>query len=250
MDILRYIARLLDYPTQALLDHQEELFEGIRVSPYLPPDLRRNIIADARKALAADLYDLQARYDGLFDRGRRHSLLLFEHVHGESRDRGQAMVDLLKVYTDAGFDLDSHHLPDYLPLFLEFLSTQEPETAADWLANVGHILLLLGERLRKDGAWEAILFDSLLLIGGQPLADDRVTAQVEGEEDDRTFKAMDEAWQDKEIRFDEPLEESGGCPMSQGEPAIHREPPRQSAPNEQPIHWHKPIKRKKAEATS
>lgn len=250
MDILRYLARLLDYPEQTLLDHQDALLEGIRVSPYLPPDLRRNIITDARQALSADLYDQQARYDALFDRGRRHSLLLFEHVHGESRDRGQAMVDLLKIYNDAGFDLDSHHLPDYLPLFLEFLSTQTPETAAEWLANVGHILLLLGERLRKDGAWEAILFDSLLLIGGQPLADDRITAQVQAEEDDRSLKAMDKAWEDKEIRFDEPAEDSGSCPMKQPEPAIRREPPRHSAPNEQPIHWHKPIKRNKTEATS
>ncbi|MEJ2459788.1 MAG: hypothetical protein P8Y58_17260 [Novosphingobium sp.] len=41
-----------------------------------------------------DLYDAQERYVLLFDRTRKLSLHLFEHVHGESRDRGQAMVDL------------------------------------------------------------------------------------------------------------------------------------------------------------
>lgn len=245
MEILRIIARLLDYPDQALLDHQAEVLEGIRTTPYLPPDLRRNIMAEITRAFDADIYTVQGRYDALFDRGRQHSLLIFEHVHGESRDRGQAMVDLLEVYQKAGFELNSNHLPDYLPLFLEFLSTQEVEVAADWLASVGHILLLLAERLRKADAWEAILFDSLLLISGQPLADDRITAQVEAEEDDRSMKAMDEAWEDKEIRFDEPVGGESGCPMSAPTPSSPS--PEQ---NEHAVVWHKPIKRKKAEVSS
>lgn len=234
MDILIPIARLLDYPTPALVNNLDAVCEAIRKSPYLPPDLRRNIIAEVRAAFAGDLYDIQSRYDSLFDRGRHHSLLLFEHLHGESRDRGQAMVDLLQIYEDAGFQLASYHLPDYLPLFLEFLSTQDDETAADWLTSVSHILLLLAERLRKSGAWEAILFDSLILITGQPMADDRIIAQVQAEDDDRTLKAIDEAWQDKEVRFDETFGEDNGCPVSV---PISKHQPLEK--NEQPLIWHK-----------
>ena len=71
-----------------------------------------------------DLYDLQERYVDLFDKTRRHSLHLFEHIHGESRDRGQAMVDLVAHYERGGLDVTANELPDYLPLFLEFLSTR------------------------------------------------------------------------------------------------------------------------------
>lgn len=173
--ILAVIGRLLDYPSAAMVAHRDEIVEALRTTPYLPPDLRRNLMAHVRREYAGDLYDLQARYDNLFDRGRSTSLLLFEHVHGESRDRGQAMVDLLNIYHEAGLLPRRDQLPDYLPLFLEFLSTRDEETAANWLASVAHILLLLAERLQ---------------------------AQVAAEEDDSSLAALDRAWEDKEIRFD------------------------------------------------
>ena len=191
--ILAVIGRLLDYPNEAMVAHCDDIVEALRTTPYLPPDLRRNLMAHVRREYAGDLYDLQARYDNLFDRGRSTSLLLFEHVHGESRDRGQAMVDLLNIYHEAGLLPRRDQLPDYLPLFLEFLSTRDEETAANWLASVAHILLLLAERLRKRQAWEADLFDALLVIAGAELA---------AEEDDSSLAALDRAWEDKEIRFD------------------------------------------------
>lgn len=208
--VLALIGRLLDYPTAELIQHKAEVLEALRTTPYLPPELRRNLMAHVEREFAQDLYDLQARYDGLFDRGRSLSLLLFEHVHGESRDRGQAMVDLLNVYQEAGLLPRRDQLPDYLPLFLEFLSTRDEDTAAQWLGNVSHILLLLAERLRKRGAWEADLFDALLVIGGGQLADDRVQAQVAAEEDDCSLAALDRDWEDKEIRFDTDAESA--CP--------------------------------------
>lgn len=210
--VLALIGRLLDYPDPALIAHQEEVLEALRTTPYLPPGLRRNLMAHVQREFAADIYDLQARYDALFDRGRATSLLLFEHVHGESRDRGQAMVDLLGAYHAAGLVPCGGQLPDYLPLFLEFLSTQDENTAAQWLANTGHILLLLAERLRKRQAWEADLFDALLVIGGSNLADDRIRAQVEAEEDDSAPAVLDRDWEDKEIRFDGT--DNAGCPAT------------------------------------
>ena len=62
---------------------------------------------------------------------RRLSLHLFEHVHGESRDRGQAMVDLKAMYENAGLFV-TRELPDYVPLLLEFLSTQPRPEANCW----------------------------------------------------------------------------------------------------------------------
>ncbi len=102
---------------------------------------------------------MQARYDGLFERGRSVSLLLFEHVHGESRDRGQAMVDLLDRYTQAGLEIDVTELPDYLPLYLEYLSPlPDAESARAGLAEVAHILALLALRLEERGSGYAAVF--------------------------------------------------------------------------------------------
>ena len=79
----------------------------------------------------------------MFERGRALGLWLFEHVHGESRDRGQAMVDLIEQYKQAGLQLNLNELPDYIPLFLEFLATQGSENAREWLSEVEHILAYL-----------------------------------------------------------------------------------------------------------
>lgn len=226
---LALIGRLLDYPTPELCQHREELATVIQNTPYLPPALREALAETIQRELSRDIYDLQTRYDGLFERGRSLSLLLFEHVHGESRERGQAMVDLLDVYFDADMQPRANELPDYLPLFLEFLSTQDDETAAQWLHDVGHILLLLAERLRKRQAWEAALFDALLIISGAPTQDETVTEKVLAEADDSTLEALDKAWEDKEIRFDTPIEGEEGCPIST--PSPQQEQPLVRQPN-------------------
>lgn len=226
---LALIGRLLDYPTPELCQHREELATVMQNTAYLPPALRGALAETIQRELSRDIYDLQTRYDGLFERGRSLSLLLFEHVHGESRERGQAMVDLLDVYFDAGMHPRADELPDYLPLFLEFLSTQDDETAAQWLHDVGHILLLLAERLRKRQAWEAELFDALLIISGAPTQDETVTEKVLAEADDTTLEALDKAWEDKEIRFDTPIAGEESCPMSN--PSTQQEQPLVRQPN-------------------
>ena len=96
-----------------------------------------------------DLMDAQERYILLFDRTRSLSLHLFEHVHGESRDRGQAMVDLIKVYEDGGYTPTTSELPDFLPLFLEFASTRSPAEAIELIGQPAHVFAALQERLRK-----------------------------------------------------------------------------------------------------
>src|SRR5262249_21347796 len=105
-----------------------------------------------------DIYDLQERYVALFDRGRATSLHLFEHVHGESRDRGQAMADLLALYGEHGLEFAANELPDYLPLFLEFLSLLPRAEARSLLAEPAAILRALADRLaRRDAGYAAVL---------------------------------------------------------------------------------------------
>lgn len=96
-----------------------------------------------------------------FDRNPSQSLHLFEHIHGESRDRGQAMVDLLAEYSRHGLQMVGDDLPDYVPLFLEFLSQQEPPEAERLLGDAIHVLAYIGRKLRANGSPYACVFELL-----------------------------------------------------------------------------------------
>lgn len=98
MKILKVISLLLDYPTQVIFDAKDELAQAIAATRVISPEQRLAVQALVDELTAGDLMDAQEAYVKLFNRGRHFSLLLFEHVHGESRDRGQAMVDLMAQY--------------------------------------------------------------------------------------------------------------------------------------------------------
>ena len=146
---LKVIARLLDYPEQALFDHQQALIEALEPASELDLHHSALLILFIRRLCARPLLDAQADYCELFDRGRATSLLLFEHVHGESRDRGQAMVDLMAQYRAAGLEIDSRELPDFLPLYLEYLASRSAAQAREGLQDIAPILALLGARLQQ-----------------------------------------------------------------------------------------------------
>ncbi len=194
-DSLRAIARLLDYPTAELIENLDAVagaLAGSRVAAA-----RRAALQPLLDRLArSDLLDLQAMYVDTFDRGRRTSLNLFEHVHGDSRDRGQAMVDLLTMYRDAGIDLASDQLPDYLPAFLEFLSLLEPTQAREHLREVTHLVRPIGGVLLARGVDYAALFDLLLAVAGEA-----ALGAEEAPEDDTSFAAIDAAWLDAPVDF-------------------------------------------------
>ncbi len=163
---LKVIARLLDYPEQVLFDHQQALIEALEPASELDLHHSAQLILFIRRLCARPLLDAQADYCELFDRGRATSLLLFEHVHGESRDRGQAMVDLMAQYRAAGLEIDSRELPDFLPLYLEYLASRSSAQAREGLQDIAPILALLGARLQQRESPYAVLFDLLLLLSG------------------------------------------------------------------------------------
>lgn len=201
MRSLRVLARLLDYPTEALQAAAPEMIEILDAEGRLSAAVRSALMEWCQRILEADIMELQAEYVALFDRGRNTSLLLFEHVHGESRDRGQAMVDLMAEYRAAGFELDAHELPDYLPLFLEYLSTRDEADIGRWLGEIRHILALLTARLEEREADHALVPLALLaLIGAEAdVAPHRQTAKEETP--DYTAEALDEVWEEEAVRF-------------------------------------------------
>ena len=234
MIILKVISRLLDYPSAALFSAADELVEVVKHSPDIGLKNKAALTGFIQKLTARELYDAQESYDLLFDRGRALSLLLFEHVHGESRDRGQAMVDLMNVYKSKGFEVDAAQLPDYIPLYLEFLSEQESEYAKEWLGDICHLMTMLSERLIDRDCYYSVLFDSLIEISGVEVDRAEIAESVKKEERDDTVAVIDREWEDKEVKFDDPM--VGQCPSSGVQKSRHSLDP--NTIQQVPIKWH------------
>src|SRR3546814_687960 len=145
----KVLSALLVYPEREVIDSLEEMAAIVDRDALLPAAARADLRAFMETLKATDLMETQSNYISLFDQSRSLSLHLFEHIHGESRDRGQAMVDLLQHYRATGLDLTTVELPDYLPLFLEFLSLQPIGEIQELLGETAGIISLLRARLEK-----------------------------------------------------------------------------------------------------
>jgi nitrate reductase delta subunit len=211
---LRALAWLLRYPDAELRAAATQIGAALHEEGALAAGRLAELDALARRLAAAPGLRVEAEYVELFDRGRRTALHLFEHVHGDSRDRGPAMVDLGQTYDRAGLQLVPGELPDYLPVVLEFASTQPPAEARAFLRETAHIArTIVSALLERQSPYASVLAAVLDLAGERvdpvPLADE---------------PSLDEAWAEPEA--------FGGC-SSHG----------QSRPNEpQPVHIVRPDK--------
>jgi len=221
MSTLKVLAVLLHYPDEELQAYADELIAVLDAEGLIRGRRRTEIIGFIERLREDDLLDRQAEYVETFDRGRSRSLHLYEHVHGESRDRGQAMVELTRVYREHGFEIAGAELPDYLPLFLEFLSTLPMDQALGWLEDVGPILQPLHARLAERSSAYTVLVEPLVRLAGLK-ADESVREEIAKETPDDTPEALDRVWMEAPVTFGP----EDGCGAG-----------RQST--EQTVHWHK-----------
>lgn len=164
---LRVLARLLSYPDAELRAHLGELQAALQSERALGAARQTELEALMRNLTVRDPIEVEADYVQLFDRGRSTSLHLFEHVHGDSRDRGPAMIDLAQTYEKAGLYLAEGELPDYLPVVLEFVSTQPAKEAKAFLGEMTHILQAIFSALIKRESPYASVLGALLEIAGE-----------------------------------------------------------------------------------
>jgi nitrate reductase delta subunit len=196
--VLSVLSALLDYPDQPLLDAIPEI-RGILNGHKLPRATRAGLDGLIAYLEATPLIELQEAYVEAFDRGRATSLYLFEHVHGESRERGQAMIDLLAMYEAGGLYLSAGELPDYLPVFLEFLAHEPRERARSLLGEVADINRAIAVQLARRGVpYFAAVAALLPLAGEPPLALD---GQAVEENPPIDTEALDKEWQDEPVSF-------------------------------------------------
>lgn len=205
---LRVLAHLLRYPDAAFRAHTAELQQALRTEAALPAARLAELDALLRHLSTQPALDVESEYVELFDRGRRTALHLFEHVHGDSRDRGPAMVDLIQTYEKAGLYLGPDELPDYLPVVLEFASTQPPLQAREFMGEIAHIVRVIFSALAGRQSPYASVLAAVLELAGEKAEAVAVAPEPE----------MDESWAEPEV--------FGGC-STEG----------QAKPNQpQPIH--------------
>lgn len=213
MKTFKALSALLSYPSG-------ELREAV---PHVRALLRAEQIVAAAQVEAlepllsfletADVLDAQENYVLLFDRSRSLSLNLFEHVHGESRDRGSAMVDLLETYRAHGFDLAGNELPDHLPVLLEYLSTRPCSEARAILADAGSILAALAERLaRRETPYAAVLAALVQFSGASASSDEAAALLAEPVDNPLDLAALDAAYAEAQVVFGP--DPNAGCPAS------------------------------------
>lgn len=207
------LSALLSYPSGDLKAAAGDIAKVLDSEDVLSPKARKAIRPLLADMARLDLYELQEVFVLLFDRSRTLSLNLFEHVHGESRDRGPAMVDLLETYRAGGFDLTSSELPDHLPILLEYLSTRPLDEARELLADAGHILAALAERLHRRESNYAAVLAALAEVAGVEASSEMVQELLSVQDDDpEDLKALDEVWEEAEVTFGP--DPNAGCPVT------------------------------------
>ncbi len=202
MKTFKVLAALLAYPQPELLAHIEELAAVLLSEAVLPASHHWALGRFLADLAQLDPLDAQERYVALFDRNRSLSLHLYEHVHGESRERGQAMVQLAELYRLHGVEIAAHELPDYLPLFLEFLSMLPGKAASSLLSEAVHVVAALRERLTsRQSPYAAVMsaIEALAAVTAERVAVDEVLAMLKPEAD--SLEALDRQWEEEAVRF-------------------------------------------------
>lgn len=214
MRSLHLLSLLLQYPTIELTAAIDELRARLVDDPALPPDTVVRLGPLLDRLASQDIYEAQETYVELFDRGRALSLHLFEHVHGESRDRGQAMVDLRQRYLDAGLDPVTNELPDYLPLFLDYCSVLPEPASRDMLAEPGAVMVALASRLADRQSDYAPILSVLCDIADVEMDEEAANA-LPPPEDPETLPELDAQWEEEEIRFTHAqADPAAACPQA------------------------------------
>jgi len=199
MRTLRVLSKLLAYPSADLMANIDALKDILSEDGFLKPKTLKPLTAFMDELAKTELIQAEENYVELFDRGRAHCLHLFEHVHGESRFRGQAMVELSERYAEMGLQIGTGELPDYLPLFLEFISICEPEEGLETLAQSAPIIAMIGEKLRRQKSDYAAVMDAIVELSGAKLNKAEIRKAADAALPNiQTLDELDEQWQEPE----------------------------------------------------
>ncbi len=214
--LLKVLSALLSYPQPEMIAALPEMRTAIAGAAGLGKKTQRRLNGFIDHLTGLPLLDLQEAYVLLFDRSRSLSLHLFEHIHGEGRDRGQAMVDLAAIYARHGLAVAGGELPDFLPLYLEFLSTREADEARRQHRDPLSVIQALAERLEARKSPYSVVLGALVeLAGSAPKAAELAALRRVPPDDPNDFEAIDKAWEETMVQFGPGAPEAeASCPLA------------------------------------
>jgi nitrate reductase delta subunit len=163
----KVLSLLLSYPNDELQKFLLQVEEELREESLLQEDKITEIVKFCIRFNQLDLTNWQEEYVQLFDYSRSVSLHIFEHIKGDSRDRGQAMVNLMEFYKESGMHLTAKELPDYIPAFLEFLSTLPTKKAAELLGETVNIMDKINEALSESENHYSSIFQAIISLSAK-----------------------------------------------------------------------------------
>ena len=206
MKTFKLLGLLLSYPEGTVYSESNELLQTLRSEALLPEKFIKKVETFLTTQKAQNLMTVQEDYVETFDRGRAHCLHLFEHIHGESRDRGQAMIDLSETYAAKDLYIDNNELPDYLPLFMEYLSRCEFQDATKLLGEAIDVISTIGAKLKKHKSPYADIFTSIEVLSAVKADAEKIkTALREAHKDPETLEELDKQWKEAEAFTGNPL---------------------------------------------
>lgn len=218
MRTLKILGFFLTYPEEAHIQAADECTAILQSEKWLSDRGLEKVLHAVRRFGEKSLLDLQEDYVALFDRTPSLSLHLFEHIHGDSRDRGQALVDLLKVYEDSQLFIDREEMPDYLPLFTEYAATLPHQQASETMSSVVNILSSLASRLRNRESFYADFLDGMIETAARS-PDPRAVEEYLKKSSGKALSnaEMDKEWEEQ-FAFDNTAQNTGqdtGCPKAE-----------------------------------
>lgn len=212
MKSFKLLGLLLTYPHAELQVHLNDIWAAIEQEDLLEKKTAHRLSGFIDQLVNRDLLGWQEEYVETFDRGRAHCLHLFEHIHGESRDRGQAMVDLAQMYESKGFVVKTGELPDFLPLFLEYLSICPFAEAQELLGEAVHVIAAIGGKLKARSSDYGHVFEVLVQLSSLKPDAAQVAAAVDAAaQEDTSLAALDKEWEEAAAFDGNPQTDCSSC---------------------------------------
>jgi nitrate reductase molybdenum cofactor assembly chaperone NarJ/NarW len=206
MKTYKLLGLLLTYPDGTVYSASHELLQTLHSESLLSQKFIKKVGIFLTTQKEKDLIAAQEDYVETFDRGRSHCLNLFEHIHGESRDRGQAMINLSETYLTKGLHIDSGELPDYLPLFMEYLSLCDPKDAIELLGEAIDVIALIGTKLKKNKSPYAGIFECIEVLSVTKADSKKIKNAIrESRKDPETLEELDEQWKEADAFTGDPF---------------------------------------------
>jgi len=157
---IRMIASaLLIYPDENFPAKREALGE---ISKNIGGSAGESLLKFFNTTSEMKLEEIQKHYVEIFDMRRRCSLFLTSWTHGDTRNRGMALLHFKEIYREVGVTMTDEELPDHLAVVLEFAALMDHEEGNLLLGEHRAPIELIRDALHNANSFYAPILDAVV----------------------------------------------------------------------------------------